>query len=209
MHSGFTARLLVVGLALLPLSALQAQTGARIGPMVGIVNSSFRGDDAGDAGSRTSFLAGGFVWFPLSRQFALEPELLYVRKGAETTIEDVTGTLALDYIEIPLLAQIRFPSQDVTPYILLGPAFSFRTGCKLSIESGEAELSADCEAEGVDVGIKDTDFSLIGGLGLEVQNFMVSLRYDHGLSQLPSEGDGSVYNRAIAITFGYAFRLGN
>lgn len=207
MHSGFSARLLVVGLALLPLPALQAQTGTRIGPMVGIVNSSFRGDDADDAGSRTSFLAGGFVWFPLSRQFALEPELLYVKKGAETTIEDVTGTLAIDYIEIPLLAQIRFPSQSVTPYILIGPAFSFRAGCRLSIESGDAELSTDCGD--ADVGISDTDFSLIGGLGLEVQNFMVSLRYDHGLSQLPSEGEADAYNRAIAITFGYAFRLGN
>ena len=207
MHPGFSARLLVVGLACLPLPALQAQTGTRIGPMVGIVNSSFRGDDADDAGSRTSFLAGGFAWFPLSRQFALEPELLFVRKGAETTVEDVTGTLAIDYIEIPLLAQLRFSGQSVTPYLVLGPAFSFKAGCTLSIESGDVELSTDCGD--ADVGISDTDFSLIGGLGIEAQNFMVTLRYDHGLSQLPSEGDADAYNRAIAITFGYAFRLGN
>ena len=207
MHPGFTALLIAVGLVFLPLPALQAQTGTRIGPMVGIVNSSFRGDDADDAGSRTSFLAGGFVWFPLSRQFALEPELQYARKGAETTIEDVTGTLAIDYVEIPVLGQIRFPGQNVTPYLVLGPAFSFKAGCKLSIESEDVELSTDCGD--ADVGVSDTDFSLIGGLGIEMQNFMVSLRYDHGLSRLPSEGDGDVYNRAIAITFGYAFRLGN
>jgi hypothetical protein len=201
------AALLALGaLVSAPWTGLVAQTDIRVGPMIGINNATFRGDDAEDAGSRTSFLLGGFLSFRLNRQFALEPELLYTRKGAETTFEDLTGTLALDYIQLPILAQIRFPSPNWTPYILVGPGFAFRTRCRVSVESQGVEISDDCS--GADVGVSDSDISLIGGLGIEVQDFSVSLRYDHGLSRLPDTGTDNVYNQTFSITFAYAFRLG-
>lgn len=187
-------------------AALDAQ-GIRLGPTIGLNSATLGGDDAEGVDSRISWLLGGFVNFDLSPNFALQPELLYSRKGAKLDFDGDQATLAVDYIEIPVLAQIRFPSQGVTPYFLVGPALSFKSGCEAQVESGGTEVSVDCSE--IDVNLKDTDFSLIGGVGIEVRNFTASLRYDYGLSRVIDDaGDIDVFNRTITLAVGYAFHLG-
>jgi hypothetical protein len=120
-------------------------------------------------------------------------------------IEDARGTLKLTYIQVPLLGRYRLSSGKTVPNLIFGPAVAFKTGCSASGSAGVIEINVDCDE--ADVPIASTDFSVIGGVGLEVANFMVSLRYDYGLSAVPSAGDSKAYNRTISLVGQYGFRL--
>lgn len=187
------------------LSTAGAQKGTTVGPVVGLNIATFGGADAEGAESRTAFLIGGFAAFQLSPRFLLEPSLLYTQKGADVDIEDARGTLKLTYIQVPLLGRYRLSSGKTVPNLIFGPAVAFKTGCSASGSAGVIEINVDCDV--ADVPIASTDFSLIGGVGLEVANFMVSLRYDYGLSAVPSAGDAKAYNRTISLVGQYGFRL--
>jgi hypothetical protein len=187
------------------LSTAAAQKSTTVGPVVGLNISTFGGADADDAESRTAFLVGGFAAFQLSPRFLLEPSLLYTQKGADVDIEDARGTLKLTYIQVPLLGRYRLSSGKTVPNLIFGPAVAFKTGCNASGSAGAIEINVDCDE--ADVPIASTDFSFIGGVGLEVSSFMFSLRYDYGLTAVPSEGDAKVYNRTISLVGQYGFRL--
>lgn len=186
--------------------AVRAQTSTTVGPVIGVNFSTFGGSDADDIGTRTAFLVGGFAAFGLSRRFTLEPSLLYTQKGGEAVFEnDVQGTIKLDYVQVPLLGRLRFPSGSVTPNFLFGPAIGFRTSCSASASQGPIEVNIDCDE--AEFQISSTDFSLIAGVGLEVGPLLFSLRYDYGLTAVPSEGNADVFNRAWSLVAQYGFRL--
>ena len=198
------ASLVLIG-SLVALSSAAAQKSTTVGPVVGLNISTFGGADAEDAESRTAFLFGGFAAFELGPKFLLEPSLLYTQKGADVDIEDARGTIKLTYVQVPLLGRYRLSSGKTVPNLIFGPSVAFKTGCKASGSAGPVEINVDCsEAE---VPIASSDFSFIGGVGLEVSNLMVSLRYDYGLSAVPSEGDVKAYNRTISLVGQYGFRL--
>ena len=197
--------LVLIG-SLLPLSAAAAQKATTVGPVVGLNIATFGGEDAEGVSSRTAFLFGGFAAFQLSPKFVLEPSVLYTQKGGEVDFdEDVNGTIKLTYIQVPVLGRYRLGSAKAVPNLIFGPAIGFKAGCKASASEGAIEINVDCE-EG-DLQLASTDFSLIAGAGLEVKNFMFSLRYDYGLSSVASEGDAKVYNRTFSLVGQYGFRL--
>ena len=196
---------LVLFTSFIALSSAAGQKSTTIGPVVGLNIATFGGEDAEDVDSRTAFLFGGFAAFQLSPKFVLEPSLLYTQKGAEVDFEDARGTLKLNYLQVPLLARYRLTSGNAIPNLIFGPAVAFKTGCTASGSEGPIEINIDCDE--ADVGIASTDFSLIAGVGLEFASFMFSLRYDYGLTAVPSEGDVSVYNRTISLAGQYGFRL--
>lgn len=197
--------LLAVSCCFVAVSTAAAQKSTTIGPVVGLNIATFGGEDAEGVDSRTAFLVGGFAAFGLSPRFALEPSLLYTQKGGNVEIEDADGTIKLSYIQVPLLARFRFPSGNVTPNLMAGPAVAFRTGCKVSASQGAIEINLDCDD--ADIPIVKTDFSVLFGVGLEFGRFMVSARYDYGLTEVPSEGEGDVFNRTISFVAQYGFRL--
>ena len=187
---------------LLLFSAGSAAAQVRFGPMVGANMSTIGGDDAEDFfSSRVGFVFGGFAQLGAGR-FALQPQVLYSMKGANSQdVED--ASLKLNYLQVPVLAQIRFPGAGgVTPYLILGPSLSFKLSCKLS--DGDEEF--DCEDVGFET--KGTDFSLIGGIGLDFGSLTIAARYDYGLTRLDdTTSPDDLYNRAFTLTVGYGIRL--
>lgn len=176
---------------------------SRIGPIVGVNFATLGGDDVeeGDFTRRTGFLFGAFAQLAVSPNFAIQPQVVYTMKGAKEDGGDFE--VKLNHIQVPLLAQIRFPgSGQVTPYLIVGPALGFKASCKLT----DGTTEADCEDE---VDVAGTDFSLIGGVGVEIgPNVSIAGRYDYGLSKVESGSDASkIYNRTITFTIGYGVRL--
>jgi hypothetical protein len=196
--------LVVVG-SLFALSTAVAQKSTTIGPVVGLNLATFGGEGADDVESRTAFLAGAFAAFQLNPKLLLEPSLLLTQKGAELDFEDARGTLKLTYFQVPFLGRYRLSSGNAVPNLIFGPSVGFRTGCTASASEGPIEVNVDCDE--ADVNLTSTDFSLIGGVGLEVSSLMFSLRYDYGLTSLASEGDVGVYNRTLSLVAQYGFRL--
>jgi len=207
-----------LALAALPVAA-QAQIS--IGPMAGVSFFTFSGSDANiygtdlganfSKGYRVGFVGGGFAEFELGKVFAIEPQVLYVQKGAKYNV-DLTGggpsgnaTLKLDYIQIPVLfkAEYREAGRNYAPSLFVGPAIAFKTSCKISASADGTSASEDCGTDAVN----STDFSLVFGIGFELSRFVLQARYDLGLTNVPQDSGVDIKNGGFAITLGYGFAL--
>lgn len=183
---------------------LAAQT--TLGVSVGATFSSLEGEDAPELDSRTGFMAGAHLAFPIAEIISVVPGVYYVQKGAAD--DAVDAAFELDYIEIPLLLSVAVlpPERPVGFNLFAGPQFSFRVGCSES-EGGQ---SFDCQDE---EDIKSTDFGLIAGggvtFGMGGLNLFVNGGLDLGLTSLDdSPEDNDVHNSTYFVSGGVAFPLG-
>lgn len=182
----------------------QAQNGTGtpidVGVTAGVNIATLGGSDVDDADNLTGFMAGLSLVFPVSEIFAIQPELLYSRRGAKGSLDEgVTGELKLSYIDVPILARIPFGMNPaLRPVLFAGPAISFHVGCEIEGTDGSVSVEADCED--VEFDVKSVEFSLIGGAGLDFNNFGIFARYQHGLTSIDDSSDpAKVYNRVFTI----------
>lgn len=186
--------------------------------------------------------AGGQVAFyatiPLSRRFALQPELHFTQKGGKGTValpideeslalyidDEMSVGLRLSYLEVPVLGRLELGHVGGwRPFLVAGPAFALRVGCRASTEIGPLSFSGSCnddgalgDSEGGDVSdnpdpVRTTDVSAIGGIGLQGsmlgRAFSAQVRYTQGLRSIATENIPGVSpkNRGLALVFGLGF----
>jgi hypothetical protein len=160
---------------------------------VNFANQSTDPDSESD--SRTGIALGGFVGIPVMPSVTIQPEALFMMKGAEDDSDGETSTFKLNYIEVPVLAKIGFMSQSPAhPSIFLGPSFGINTGA--SIESGSDELDVKDATNAMDVGV------VVGG-GVDFQNFGIDVRYTRGISNvIDVEGSDVEANNSVVSLMG-------
>ena len=93
--------------------------------------------------SKTGFVGGLFVGLPVGGGNTwIEPELLYIGKGASTTTSSTPAAETLDYITMPIL--FRWNSQpDGGFFVLVGPTVNFNISCSDSGTDNLADESYD------------------------------------------------------------------
>ena len=208
-------------LALLALGALASPARAQAprivaGPMAGVSFSSLSSANEApgvDVGNRTGFVAGGFITFNASSHVAVEPQLLYVQKGAKATSGALTLSYDLDYIQVPVLLKGRYwfgnsdKSLTIDPFV--GPAIAFNVHCAIGVPTGG---KAECSTLGAEA--SSVDFSGIFGIGVEFAGFTFQGRYDvsftNAYSSSSSPGAPSASkskNLAWILTLGYQIPL--
>ena len=197
------------GLVALPsISSIHAQNAAstprRLGIAAGINSSTLGGGDVEDASRRTGFIGGIFLVAPLAPGFAIQPELLYSMKGAkfEDASEGITGTLKMDYVEVPLLLRFDLSSSGgVRPFIYAGPAISFKASCKAEVEGQGQSASVDCNEFEGNAAIKTVDYGAVvgGGLAFDMAGRMFTLgaRYNQGMAKISDES--TTKHRVISV----------
>jgi hypothetical protein len=211
------------GLVLLLLAALatpawaQARTPSIVaGPMAGVSFATLGSANEAvgvDVGTRTGVAAGGFITFNASSHVAIEPQLLYVQKGAKATSGALTLSYDLDYIQIPVLLKGRYwfgnSDQSVTVDPFVGPAIAFNVHCAIGVPTGG---KAECSTLGAEA--SSVDFSGIFGIGVEFAGFTFQGRYDvsftNAYSSSSSPGAPSASkskNLAWILTLGYEIPL--
>ncbi len=206
----------VMALALALLAPTSAQAGMALGVKGGLSLSQVQADPL-NTDNRTGFVGGVYASFDVAPMLGIQPELLFVRKGAKLFSSDVSigpihigevaSTLDVDYVEIPLLLRLSLPTPDPLGLRLLaGPVVSMKSSEKLSV-SGLVDFS-----QGTDV-VKTTDFGFAvgGALAVRLDGLRVvgEGRYTFGLtdiSDLPFGGE--VKNRAIYAMLGLEFPFG-
>jgi outer membrane protein with beta-barrel domain len=161
-------------------------------------------------GSYTGFAVGGFVGLQLTPGFAIEPEALYVQKGIKLDATAGNTKVKVPYFEIPVLAKLRIPAKGqsiVSPHIYAGPALAFKVGCHVKGTGSTGTISEPCDATGIDVRIKSTDFSLTFGGGVDVGRAIIDVRYDLGLSKFSDNpsGNNDAKHRTIYLLAGWTF----
>lgn len=158
--------------------------------------------------SRTGVTAGGLVSFPLGGLISLQPELLYVGKGAKFESGGSSATLNMAYVEVPVLLVITPGVQgSVRPSIFGGGAIAFKLSCNLS----GGGSSDSCTNQGIDT--KGVDYGVVFGAGLGFSvgtgELQFDGRYDLGLGKIDnSSPPAAISNRGIVVTAGYLFRIG-
>jgi hypothetical protein len=214
MRGPIAGSLMLAALLALPAEAQQVRQQAVIGPFGGVNFAKFGGSDVGDVNTRTGFQAGIFGSFPVGKYIAIVPSVSYAQEGTSVDVGGgVTGTLALDYIEVPLLLKLGAPlagTGQLRPYVTAGPALGFLIKCKVKASNASQSAEADCDDPTVGADAKSVQFSADFGAGLDIGRFTVGLRYQLGLTSVDDTGaDADVKNRVFTIIAGYGFRLGH
>jgi len=156
--------------------------------------------DSEGADPRLGLVAGAEFEYQVTDMFSLSAGALYSMQGAKVDESGVTSTLKLDYINIPILANV-YVSKGLAVKLGLQPGFNISS--KISAKSGGNSVSIDAADAGFD--IKSLDLALPIGLSYQFDNFVIDGRYNFGLTKL-IDGDSSK-NSVFQITFGYKFAL--
>ncbi len=196
---------LACALLLLTVPPANAQTiggGVKAGIDFANISSSGGGVSVSPS-NRTGFIVGVFADLPVAPHFAIQPEALYVMKGASLALDVIgfsgTGTVKFDYLEIPVLAKVSVPtSSEAVPYVFAGPTFSFLLRAKATATGfPDTDVKSD---------FKTTDVGIAFGGGVQFGMFLAELRYTLGLTNIDNTNSGiTEKNRALAIMAGIRF----
>src|SRR5690606_1766244 len=128
--------------------------------------------------------------------FHVQPELYYSQKkaGFDPTEDAEAGEVTIKSMDLPILLGTRIGLGPLGVRIQAGPVFSFAQNGKFDIKT--ATNFAD---------YKKTSTGIIGGVGADISNFTVDLRYEHGLNNLSESSNQKQKISMWSIGVGYAF----
>ena len=114
------------------------------------------------------------------------------------------GKWKLSYIEIPVLAKVKFNVKgNVKPGLLIGPYAAFNTGAKWAVEG--------LEDEDIKEYIKNIDYGIVLGCSVDIKmnnwKLILDVRYNIGLSNIGDKEyeDYNAKNRSFSFMVGVAF----
>lgn len=142
---------------------------------------------------RLSPFAGGLVHIHLSKEFAIQPEIVFSSQGFKTGNDEV---YRLNYLNFPALAMYMFNS-----------GFRLQTGPQVGVL-----LSADYKKGSntkVDIknGYKDIDVSWVFGGGyIMPSGFGFDARFNLGLAKLNDNTSAKAANRVFQVGVFYQFK---
>lgn len=173
----------------------------QFGVKAGLNFSSLKSEEGGwlDASTRTGYQAG--VWARIGGAGVhFQPELYVTGKSTEAKLvdadRDAEGNITFTSLDLPLLLGTRIGLGPAGLRIVAGPVVSFVVDKNI----GESLSQVTQFSE-----YKNQAWAVTGGLGLDISNFRVDLRYEHGLSEL-SKND-SAPQKLNLWTVGVGYRL--
>lgn len=184
----------VVMLASVASYAQQAVGTFTLQPKIGMNVASLTKCDGCDP--RIGLAAGVEAEYQATDIFSVSAGLIYSMQGNKAKEEGVTLTTKLDYINIPILANV-YVTKGLAVKLGVQPAFNVSDKQKLS--GGGASLEAE------DVGAESFDFSIPVGLSYEYNNVVFDARYNFGVTNIADGGDSK--NSVFQFTLGYKFAL--
>lgn len=165
---------------------------------------------------RTGIAVGAFLNLPWIKRFQLRPEALYVQKGSQITVTNMTyagvpqGTITLkdriDYLSLRATARVKTSAGPLGLYFLGGPRLDLKIGTSSDIDSPDMEAILDA--------YKSTAAGLTMGIGLEGAmgskgSLFVEVCYDFDFGEaakhVGNEATLTIDNRAVLVMVGMAF----
>lgn len=201
-------RLAIVGVTMLFALWATPAVGQGVGAHAGFTFATATGDDVDQADYKTDLSFGAYLTFDLGPALSIRPELNYMAFGADVSEADITGTLDIRYVQVPVLFRLALPMPGARPYLFAGPAVSFEAKCTVEAESGGISASASCNDADL-FERKSMMWELIGGAGLGFGlgpgEASIGVRYDMGLTSLDDSGqDADIRSQAISVLIGFS-----
>ncbi|HEX8298091.1 MAG TPA: porin family protein [Rubricoccaceae bacterium] len=189
----------------LPALAPAADAQTAFGLRAGLNVSDFSGDDAPDnTDPRLGFAGGLFARVPVGASgLYVQPEVSYSMKGV--TGEDGNGgdaTIAVDYVEVPLLLGIATPVTDSGLMVggYAGPALGIKVRESVDFSVGGSSGSIESDV------FNDLDVGAAFGVTVGAGPFGVDGRYTLGLvNAIDANEDADVRNGVFTIAGTYTF----
>jgi len=150
----------------------------------------------GDGDIRVGAVAGAEFEYQISDIFSLSAGALYSMQGCKNNIEGVDVTTKLDYVNVPILANV-YVTKGLAVKLGIQPGFNVTH--KASAEKGGTKVSTDIPD------VNSVDFSIPVGLSYEINNFVIDARYNLGVNKIADEADSK--NSVFQFTLGYKFAL--
>ncbi|KAA5543385.1 porin family protein [Adhaeribacter rhizoryzae] len=133
----------------------------------GLNFSDVRNTDGGvNFDPKTSYHVGAFAQFSITDWFSLQPEVIYSRKGYDST----NVARRLDYFDVPLLLVFN-PLDNVSIHV--GPQVSLL----MTVKDGDKEINKEDSYNSLDYG-------MVGGVEARLSIFRFGARYNLGLNQI-------------------------
>lgn len=180
---------------------VSASPNVQFGLKAGLNLANLESDLLTNTDYKTAYHIGGLAHIHLSSRFALQPEVVYSRQGAEiknSTVEQWD----IDYINIPVMVQYMNRGLRIET----GPQLGF-------VANAEREFTNGNENNGLKDDLKTTDFSWgVGVSYLSLLNVGVGVRYNYGISNinevLTASGvrNNEINNRVFQFSVFYQFR---
>ena len=185
----------VIIMAVLMLSSVAAFAQRPVGsltvqPKIGMNFATLTKAD--DSESRIGLVAGAELEYQISDIFSISGGALYSQQGCEWSEDGSTKTNKLDYINIPVLANV-YVVKNLAVKVGVQPAFNVNSKAKAS--QGDSSIQGSIE------GIKTFDFSIPIGLSYEYKNIVIDGRYNFGLTKVSKYADSK--NSVFQLTLGY------
>jgi len=188
-------------------NAQQRHFGGKMGPTIATVHES--ADQNAGYGRRVSVGGGGFVVLPLGGRMSVQIEGLYTTKGGKLQEQtDITTTLILDYLEIPLLGRIavtRSPSHSV--HVFGGPSAGLRINAKQQVAYTVSVIKSGF-TDDIRADVKRFELGLVAGGGVDVGSHgVVDVRYFWGLTDVNRDASDGTHlrNRGLTMLVGLRF----
>ncbi|MFV0197635.1 PorT family protein [Empedobacter falsenii] len=209
-------------LGVVSLSAQEKTTSSQFGIKSSVNMSSFNGKDVNDNDYKVGFSAGLYGHFPITDQFAVQPEVNFARIGGKlkdevtevgnTTVKTKNKT-TLDYIQVPVMFKY-YPGASRFN-VEAGPQFGFNMYAsnkqQTSIYANNTVYTTEGKQDIKD-DIKNFDFGVNFGLGYNVtDNINVGARYYMGLTKITENVNNGtatgadVKNHSFSLGVGYSF----
>jgi len=187
----------------------QAQMTFSIGPKLGInlANATLDPDfpSGVDKTMLTAFMFGAAAEFGVNEMFAVQAEPMYAMKGFKVESGGQEAKFKVNYLEIPVLAKVKFGHGKAMPYIFAGPNLGINLTAE--VEGGGLTVDVKDSTESIDFGL---DFG--AGVGIDISPTTVLAidgRYSLGLSDIDKTSSGSIKNTGIQFLVSFLFKLGN
>lgn len=194
-------RIAVITVAVLTFVGSQAFAQTVSGGIKGGVNFANIDVETGETDepefdTKPGLIIGGFVDVPFTDAVSFQPEFLFTQKGAKLEEFGDEFDVDVDFIQIPLLLKLKAPTGGTRPFVVVGPAFGFKTSATTSLNGVEEDIDDDTES---------VEFSGIIGGGLEVGPGILEVRYDYGFNDLDKDEFSEARSRTFSVLFGIAF----
>lgn len=170
-------------------SNVQAQTNnssLQFGVKGGLNLSNLYTKEVEDNNILTSYNAGVYASLPITGFLAIQPEILYSRKGAELVYDNAfvegTAKFKLNYIEVPILLKLNI-AKNLN--IQAGPYFAYLIDAEVKNNSN-ADLF-DFEESYNNDDFNKFDYGLAAGIGFDLKSFGIGARYNYGLTSVGKE----------------------
>ena len=151
---------------------------------------------ADDSEVRIGLAAGAEFEYQATDMVSVSFGALYSMQGCKGDVYGADGTVKLDYINVPILANVYVAKGFA---VKLGLQPGFKVNSEVTLKKSSVSGSADLD------GVKSVDLSIPVGVSYEYNNFVLDGRYNFGVTKWSDDSDSK--HSVFQITLGYKFDL--